>query len=62
VNAQASALLKRARVNLGEALEAEASPADVVAVALAAVRRDRLPSATDVDDAREWLTYLGVVQ
>lgn len=62
MSARSSALLRQARVNLGEALEAEAPAADVVAVALSAVRRNRLPSATDVDDAREWLAYLGVVQ
>lgn len=62
MSARSTSLLRQARVNLGEALEAEAPPAEVVAVALAAVRRNRLPSATDLDDAREWLSYLGVVQ
>lgn len=60
MTARSKALLLQARVNLGEALEAEASPVEVVAVALAAVRRNRIPSADDFDDARTTLDDLGV--
>lgn len=62
MNARASSLLRQARVNLGEALEAEAPAAEVLAVALAAVRRNRLPSTSDVEDARDALAYLGLDQ